>query len=275
MNEKTVLITGATDGIGRATARLLAAEHFTVFVHGRDESKANEVLKEVSDVFPRANHRVFIGDLSSLDQVHRLAEEILEQVGHLDVLVNNAGVYMEKFVRSAEGHEMTFAVNHLSHVLLTYKLLSLVKESRNGRIVSVSSVAHTRSPRLETHQIDDPAYFSPYDAYAFSKLCNVIFSMELSERMDTARVTVNSLHPGVVTTKLLRSAFGISGISVERGAGTSVYLAASGNVQGVSGKYFVEKKEVTPSGLARNEQYRKDIWEFSEKAVGLRLTDFL
>lgn len=169
---------------------------------------------------------------------------------------------------SADGYEMTFAVNHLSHFLLTYQLLDTLKQSARARIINVSSVAHQRG----TMRFDDlhgERRFDAYGAYAQSKLANVLFTKALARRLDATTITVNALHPGVIGTKLLRAGFSIKGDSLERGATTSVYLAASAGVGDVTGGYFVDCVQQCPAAQALDESAQERLWETSVRLAGV------
>jgi NAD(P)-dependent dehydrogenase (short-subunit alcohol dehydrogenase family) len=224
----TVLVTGATDGIGRATALALAARGATVLVHGRDPARAAAVAREANAV-PGApgDAESVVGDLASLAAVRALAAAVRARGAPLDVLVNNAGVAFRDAERrlSADGFELTFAVNHLAHFLLTRELLDLLAEAaarRGGaRVVTVSSELHARG-RIDFDDLQGERRYGGTAAYAHSKLANVLFARALARRTAARGVTSNALHPGVIKTKLLREGFGSQGgAAVERGAATS------------------------------------------------------
>jgi NAD(P)-dependent dehydrogenase (short-subunit alcohol dehydrogenase family) len=264
----TVLITGATDGIGKQTATELAARGFRVFVHGRTAAKASKTCDEIRSKVMAAKLEPVHADLSSLTEVRRLAEDVRAAAPSLKVLANNAGVYMNDFERSADGFEMTFAVNHLAHFLLTNLLLDRLRAASSARVIHVSSVAHTRGA-FDLDTINDSAVFSPYRSYAASKLANVLFSNALARRTQKEGIASNSLHPGVITTKLLKAGFNMSGASVARGAETTIFLATSPLVEGVTGRYFADAREAAPSSLSRDEKLQERLWERSAAWTGL------
>jgi NAD(P)-dependent dehydrogenase (short-subunit alcohol dehydrogenase family) len=264
----TVLITGATDGIGKQTATELAARGFRVLVHGRTAAKASKTCDEIRSKVMAAKLEPVHADLSSLTEVCRLAEDVQSAVPSLKVLMNNAGVYMNDFEQSVDGFEMTFAVNHLAHFLLTNLLLDQLRASGRARVVHVSSVAHTRGA-FDLDTINEPSSFSPYRSYAASKLANVLFSNALARRVQNDGIVSNSLHPGVVTTKLLKAGFNMSGASVARGAETSVFLAVSPLVDGVTGRYFADSREAAPSPLSRDETFQERLWDRSAVWTGM------
>jgi NAD(P)-dependent dehydrogenase (short-subunit alcohol dehydrogenase family) len=265
---KTILITGSTDGIGKQTALQLAREGATVIVHGREERRSSEAAHWIRRQGTTGQVHAVAGDLSSLAAVRRCAAEVGERWARLDVLINNAGVYMNERSLSADGYEMTFAVNHLAHFLLTHLLLEQLTGNSPARIITVSSVAHQRGS-LEFSNLQGEKRFSPYGAYAASKLANVLFTVELAERLAGAGVTANALHPGVVDTKLLRKGFDIPGDSVEDGASTSVYLAVSPVVAGVTGRYFMNRREIRLSPSAVDKRSRTQLWAISEQLTGI------
>jgi NAD(P)-dependent dehydrogenase (short-subunit alcohol dehydrogenase family) len=253
----TVLVTGATDGIGRATALALAARGATVLVHGRDPARAAAVAREANAV-PGApgDAESVVGDLASLAAVRALAAAVRARGAPLDVLVNNAGVAFRDAERrlSADGFELTFAVNHLAHFLLTRELLDLLAEAaarRGGaRVVTVSSELHARG-RIDFDDLQGERRYGGTAAYANSKLANVLFARGLARRTAARGVTSNALHPGVIRTKLLRDGFGSNGgATVERGAATSVHLALHPAVAAVTGAYFVDSRETPPAAAA-------------------------
>lgn len=268
MKNKIVLITGSTDGIGKQTAIDLAALGAHVIIHGREEKRVDETIKRINRITNNGESTGFICDLSYLNNVRLFAEEVKEKFDHVDVLINNAGVYMKERTMSEDGYEMTFAVNYLAHFLLTNELLPLIQKNSGGRIVHVSSVAHERGV-LDFANLNGEKKFSAYGAYALSKLACVLFSNELAERLDGTNVTSNSLHPGVITTKLLRTGFDMSGSSVKEGAETSVYLASSPDVKNISGKYFNEKRATRYHSIVDDIETRKKFWDISAKMVGL------
>ncbi|PJA97424.1 MAG: short-chain dehydrogenase [Ignavibacteriales bacterium CG_4_9_14_3_um_filter_34_10] len=265
---KIFLITGSTDGIGKQTACELAKTNDTVIIHGRDKKKCLSTIKWIKSKVKDAQLDFVTADLSSLDDIRKMAAEISTKFSKLDVLINNAGVYKHERELSQHGFEMTFAINHLAHFLLTNLLLPLLKNSDSARIINVSSIAHTRAS-MDFSNLNSENYFDGYYTYSLSKLANVLFTYELAERLSGNKITVNALHPGVISTKLLQSGFNIAGSSLKEGAATSVYLATSAEVEGVTGKYFIKSAESQSSPLSYSKEYQKKLWEASEKLVGL------
>jgi retinol dehydrogenase 14 len=268
MRDKTILITGSTDGIGRQAALEIAALGATVLVHGRDAQRGKYVVEEIRTATGNKNVGLLIADFSSMAEVRRMAAEVQQRCGALHVLVNNAGVFMNERRLTEDGFEMTFTVNHLAPFLLTNLLLGLLQKSSPARIITVSSVAHTRG-KLDFENLHGEKHFGGYSAYALSKLANVLFTYELSGMLAGTGITSNCLHPGVIGTKLLRTGFNITGASTADGAGTLIYLATSPEVMGVTGKYFQEKTETPSSPITHDPALRKKLWELSARLTGL------
>jgi retinol dehydrogenase 14 len=266
LKDKTVLITGATDGIGKQTAIELALLGGEVILHGRNEERLLKIKSEITTLTKNIKIKTISSDLSSLKKTAELVDEINNRFEHIDVLINNAGVYMKRKELTEDGFEKTFAVNHLSHFLLTNRLFDTSIVRASSRIVNVSSVAHTRA-QLDFNNLNSDNYFDAYNSYAVSKLANVLFTYELTRRLEHLDVCINALHPGVISTKLLWEGFSIKGNSLSEGAETSVYLASSDEVEGVSGKYFVRKKETPSSDTSYNKEIQQKMWNVSEQMI--------
>jgi NAD(P)-dependent dehydrogenase (short-subunit alcohol dehydrogenase family) len=267
----TVLVTGATDGIGRETARELARRGARVIVHGRRADKAEAVKEEIEALAGAAMPAALVGDLSSLAGVRAMAGSLLARGEGVDVLLNNAGVYLNEAEASADGFELTFAVNHLAPFLLTHLLLPRLRESAGPRVVSVSSMAHARGQISVSGlgSLGSTEGFEPYAAYALSKLANVLFTVELARRLGPS-VAVNALHPGVVSTKLLTEGFGMrGGDSLGEGAATSVRLALAPELAQVTGRYFAHGKEAPMAAAGRDHALVRAFYEKSCELTGV------
>jgi retinol dehydrogenase-14 len=278
MGEKVCLITGATSGIGRATALGLASMGASVVMIGRDRARGEAALAEIKEGSANASADLMLADLSSQEEVRRLADEFKEAYPRLDVLVNNAGVIRSKRVRTADGIEMTFAVNHLAHFLLTDLLLDVLETSAPSRIVNVASADHSNGT-IDFDDLQGENGYKGAKAYSQSKLANVLFTYELARRLEGTGVSANCLHPGVVGTNLGSGVSGVFGFMVralrplmkspEKGAETSVFLATSLEVEGLSGGYFVKKAEARSSDVSYDERIARRLWGVSADLTNL------
>ena len=271
---KVVLVTGASSGIGLVTACELAKRGAKVILLCRDEERGKLALEKVHLAASNQESILLLADLSSLDSVRNAAQTLLQSQTKIDVLINNAGLSLTKRHQTIDGYEEVFAVNHLAHFLLTHLLLPLLKAAPHARIINVSSMAH-RSASMQWDDLQFQHKFSSWKVYSQSKLANILFTRALAKRLTPDGITVNCLHPGVVATgfardfpSVLRWLMGLFSISVEKGARTSVYLAASPEVSGITGGYFVNGKLKAPSARAQSEADAERLWSVSEKLVG-------
>jgi NAD(P)-dependent dehydrogenase (short-subunit alcohol dehydrogenase family) len=262
---RIVLITGSTDGIGKQTALELAQRGYEVIIHGRDRGRAGKTVEEIAGRSEKGALGMVIADLASQRAVQQMSEELHERYEHLDVLINNAGVYQKKYELSEEGLELTFAVNHLSHFLLTGLLLDMLGKSSAARIVTVSSMIHAK--QMDFDNLQGKRRFDGGSAYSLSKLCNVLFTYKLADILRDGGITANCLHPGVINTKLLRVNWGNMGAPVPEGARTSVHLASSPEVEGVTGKYFVNSRPVQSAAVSYQREVQDRLWEISERLL--------
>lgn len=265
---KTVLVTGSTDGIGLATAKRLFIGGHKVLVHGRDEQKARFAVGQIliygGETEKSSEQLIPVwGDLSDMSQVVALANQVKKLAPDLDVLINNAGVYMNQKVLTKDKFEMTFCVNHLAPYLLTHHLLPTLKSRPAARIVNVASIAHQKG-HIEFDNLNGEKHFDAYDAYATSKLCNILFTRVLAAMLKNTPVTANCLHPGVIDTKLLRAGFNIHGEGVDKGSETSYRLAVDEAVEKTTGGYFVNNKETYPARAAQDDNLAVQLWKHSE-----------
>lgn len=279
---KNVLLTGATNGIGLEASVELARQGARVTLVGRDPRRTEAAVADVKARSGSTEVSHLLCDFSSQASIRSLADQVLASHGSLHVLINNAGGVNKERRLTVDGIETTFAVNHLGYFLLTNLLLDRIIQSAPARIVTVASAAH----RSGTLDFDDLGYERGYKimrAYSRSKLANVLFASELARRLEGTGVTSNSLHPGVVATNIWSGAptfaknlihflFRHFFLSPAQGAATIVQLAASPELEGVTGKYFEKGKPVTPAPRARDEMLAKQLWEVSMKLAGLIAT---
>ncbi|MFQ5434771.1 MAG: SDR family oxidoreductase [Anaerolineae bacterium] len=278
MKDKMVLVTGANAGIGKVTAQDLAKMGAQVVMVARSRERGEAALADVRRASGSDRVDLLLADLSVQAEVRRLASEFREKYGRLDVLVNNAGALFTKRLESADGIEMTFALNHLGYFLLTNLLLDLLKASAPSRIVNVSSTAHTRA-ELNFDDLENKTSFSGMNVYGQSKLANVYFTYELARRLAGTGVTANCLHPGFVASNFAKNNGLLAkagmllmrpfAISPEKGAETSIYLASSPEVEGVTGKYFDKKQPVQSAAVSYDETAARRLWQISEQMTGL------
>ena len=267
MSERVVLVTGSTDGIGRQTARQLAANGMKVIVHGRSKPKVDAALAALRDELPGANLDGVAFDIGTIAGVRRGAEAELKLADKLHVLVNNAGIFSSERVLNGDGVEMTFAVNYLGPFLLTELLGPRLTDSADSgqasRVINVSSMAHTRG-RIHFDDLTLANGWTGYAAYAQSKLAQVMHALTLADRHEPSKLLAYSLHPGVVSTKLLRQGFGpVQGIPTDSGAKTSVKLAGGVGEDEPSGSYYSDGVATPPSSIARDADAREKLWDLS------------
>jgi NAD(P)-dependent dehydrogenase (short-subunit alcohol dehydrogenase family) len=279
MNGRVCLVTGSTHGIGLATARSLAAMGATVLVHGRDPSRARAVAQTIGRDTGNRNVRSVHADFAQLAQVRRLAQELESGLPRLDVLINNAGVMSAPGALSADGYDLTFAVNHLAPFLLTNLLLARLSQSAPARIVVVASEAHRRAA-LDFGDLMNARVSGFLTPYERSKLANLLFARSLARRLAGSGVSVNALHPGLVASHLfhgvplplrvlLLGPGRLAMISTKRGARGSVYLASAPGLAGESGGYYRGCRRVAPSAAAESDADAERLWVESARLTGL------
>lgn len=274
MKNKICLITGGTSGIGQATALALAQMGATVVVVGRSEERCQNTVAHIQRETGNFHVGYLLADLSVQSQVRQLAENFKARYKRLDVLVNDAGAIFLRRQLSADGIEMTFAVNHLAYFLLTNLLLDTLKINAPARVVNVASNSHL-GQHLDFDNLQLKRGYNPMRAYGRSKLCNLYFTYELARRLDGTGVTVNAMHPGFVHTnmaanngwlvRLFLPLIHRNSLTPEQGASTVIYLASSPDVETVTGKYFVREREVASDPISYDEAVAKRLWEVSEK----------
>ncbi len=277
MDGKTCLITGGSDGIGYAAALELARMGATVLIAGRNPAKTAAATARIIEDTGNRSVRYLLADMSSQSEVRRLAAQIKEELPKLDVLINNAGAVFLSRRQSVDGVEMTFALNHLGPFLLTTLLLHFMRGSSPARIVNISSGAHFSARNFRLEDLPMLESSGGYRAYARSKLCNILFTYELARRLEGTGLTVNALHPGLVRTNIARNNgllgrvvnffIGAGGVNAARGAKTLIYLATSPEVEGLTGRYFVDSRAVQSSALSYDAGLASSLWELSERLI--------
>ena len=279
MTGKTVAITGANAGIGRAIAETLAGWGATVLACGRNEAKLTASADAIRKASGSDRVRTFVADLSSMGEVRRLAAEITNSTKRLDVLINNAGIALDKRVETADGYETIFAVNYLAPFVLTNELLPLLKASAPSRVIVTSSALYAAVKSFDLDDLQSRTGFKWNDAYSRAKLAAILFSNELARRLEGTGVTSNALHPGVIATEFGANG-DLSGINAlmfkvlkwflpgpEAGAQTSLYLASAPELETLTGRYFEDCREKAQSPLAGDAELAKRLWTATEKML--------
>jgi NAD(P)-dependent dehydrogenase (short-subunit alcohol dehydrogenase family) len=279
MSGKICLVTGGTNGIGKAAALALAQMGASVVIVGRDAQKSALVSGEIRAASGNQNVDWLPADLSSQQDIRRLATKFKSKYSQLHVLLNNAGATFTKRQLSVEGIEMTFALNHLAYFLLTNLLLDTIKASAPARIINVSSDAHSGG-KIDFDNLQGERSYSSFGPYSNSKLANILFTIELARRLEGTGVTANALHPGLTSTgfgknnpgllmDIIRAIVPLVARSPEKGAETPIYLASSAEVQSITGEYFVDRKVTQPAPQAGNRVVARRLWDVSAELVHL------
>ena len=277
VNNKNILITGATSGIGRESALALAKMGANITFIARNKLKAENLLTDINKISNGQNSFI-IADLSSQEDIKTASEKYLDKNISLDVLLNNAGLINFKRNETIDGFEETFAINHLAYFSLTNLLLDKIKESNSARIVNVSSAAHQFVKRMNFDDIQSEKSYRPFKVYGYTKLANILFTKKLSSILENTKVTVNCVHPGVVGTsfgqnnsnnlnKVLSFIARPFMITSEKGAETSIYLCSSPDVSNISGQYFYNCKVTKTSKWAQSKEDADRLWELSKEMV--------
>ena len=283
--DKHYLITGATDGIGKATATAIAKSGATVVLVGRNVEKSQAVMEDIQSATYNKNLHLLVADLSSQAQIHQLADDYRQQFGRLDVLINNAGGYFYQRTETTDGIELTFALNHLAYFLLTGRLVEMLIETSqhtgDARIVNVSSEAHRyKRDGIPFDDLQTTHRYNAMKAYSLSKLANIMFTYQLARRLESTDVSANVLHPGFVRTGFTRHAHGLSqkmfamiarflAKSPEEGAKNSIYVATSDELRGVTGKYFIKQQTTDSNDPSYDTEAQQKLWDASLKMTGL------
>jgi retinol dehydrogenase-12 len=277
VQKRVCLITGATEGVGKATAIRLAHEDFTVVLATRNASKAEQVRREIIALTGNTSIDYLVADLMSLQQVRSLVERFKERHSVLDVLINNAGAVMPSRALTEDGYEFTYQVNYLSHFLLAQLLLSELAKSRQGRVINLSSSAYTMG-RFDARNLQSEESFSPILAYASAKLFVLMSTIELARRLRDTPITVNAVHPGTVRTQMITKAPGLLriigyltlpfAVSAKEGAIAPFYLATSRDVIDVTGHYFARCAARDIRSKSNTQENREMLWRASMSQVG-------
>jgi NAD(P)-dependent dehydrogenase (short-subunit alcohol dehydrogenase family) len=280
MQGKTVVVTGATSGIGEVAADRLAQKGARIVFIARDRERGQETLKHLRAIAGHDNHAVHYADLMKLSEQKRVAAEIAASEPQIDVLINNAGALFNSRQMTEDGLEKTFALNHMSYFTVTNVLLDKLKATPGARIVSTSSDAH-KGAKLNFDDLQSTKSYSGFGVYGRSKLMNILFTRELARRLAGTGVTANCQHPGFVGTRFGDQSGGILSFAVkvaknfaltpEQGAQTIIYLASSPDVESKSGGYYYKSKLATPTKEAQNDADAKRLWDASAKIAGVGL----
>ncbi|XP_061467053.1 retinol dehydrogenase 12-like isoform X3 [Rhineura floridana] len=278
LNGKVVVITGANAGIGKETAKDFAGRGARVILACRDMAKAETAACEIRS--KTGNQQVIARklDLANTKSIREFAENFLKEEKELHILINNAGVMLHPYSKTADGFEMHFSVNYLGHFLLTFLLLERLKQSAPGRIVNVSSLAH-HGGRIRFHDLQGEKCYNRALAYCHSKLANILFTRELARRLQGTDITVNAVYPGIVSTELTRHSPVLDTLrksvpfllkTPPEGAQTSVYCAVAEELESVTGKYFSDCKPAYVSPQGRNDETAKQLWTVSCELLGIQ-----
>ena len=283
MKGKTVIVTGGNNGIGLETAVGLSTLGAHVVITARNQAKGDAALADIKDRSGNDSVQLMLADFASLSSIRDFAADFKKNHDRLDVLVNNAGGLNTSRSETQDGFETTFGVNHLGYFLVTNLLLDMLKASTPARVVSVSSRAHVRRKGMNFDDLNSEHGYSGMGVYGDSKLANVLFTYELARRLEGSSVTANCLHPGVVRSGFGQNNSGLISLlfksaytlmtpftkSNAQGAATSIYLASSPEVEGVTGKYFADSKETESNPASHDKEAAKRLWEISEQMAGL------
>ncbi|MFH1613038.1 MAG: SDR family oxidoreductase [bacterium] len=283
MNGKICMVTGATSSIGEITSRELARLGATVIVVGRNPEKSLNTVNMIKQQTGNPNVEFMLADLSSQKKIHQLAQQFKSRYQHLHVLINNAGAIFTKRQESIDGIEMTFAVNHLGCFLLTNLLLDILKTSTPSRIINVSAHQHHKKANIDFNDLQNRKKYKFWEVYMQTKLYNLLFTYELAQRLKETNITVNALHPGVLSSnlgmnnkgivhfilQLIKPLFNIILTNPEKGAQTMIYLATSPEVKDITGEFFIEKKIIESYKNFYDKESANRLWQISAELTKL------
>ncbi len=281
MKGKTVVVTGANSGIGKATATALAARGATIYMVCRNRRRGENARRDIITATKNTNIHLMLCDLSSMGSIQAFGTSMREQLESIDVLINNAGAVFGSRQLSLDGLELTFALNHVGYFLTAHYLLDLLRKGESKRIVNVASMGHKSVKKVDFENLQNERNYKQLKVYCESKLYNIYFTRILAEKLKKEKITVNCLHPGVVSTNFGSSASWYLSkimmplgrtfmITPEKGAETSIYLASSENVKNITGKYFDKQRETIPARLAMDDKNAKRIWDETIKITGIK-----
>ena len=278
MKDKVVVVTGGTSGIGQVAAEKLAAMGARIVMVARDKVRGEAVITRLRQLRPGVNHTLHIADLSSMEGVRRVGREIASAEPRIDVLINNAGAMFYDRQVTVDGLERTFATNHMAYFILTLALRPSLIAAAPSRVINTASDAH-RSAKLDFEDLQCEKKYRAFTAYGRSKLSNILFTRELARKLAGTGVTANSLHPGVVNTRFANDGHGALyhvfrvvktfALSPEKGAETTIYLASSPDVAGVTGEYFRKCARATPTKEAQDDDAAGRLWAESLRLAGM------
>ena len=279
MRGKTVVITGATSGIGQVAAEQLAAMGARLVLVARDKTRGEAALTRLHNLKPGVDHTIHYADLSRLAEMKRVAAEIAAAESRIDVLINNAGALFATRHVTEDGMELTFALNHMSYFVMTQGLRERLLASAPARIINTSSDAH-KGKQLDFSDLQSANNYKGFQVYGRSKLCNILYTSELARRLAGTGITANCLHPGFVATRFGDESGGMLSLGVriakyiaispQKGAATIVYLASSDEVAQASGDYYYKCKKAIPTKEARDDDAAKRLWQESERLAGIK-----
>ncbi len=261
---KTILITGATDGIGKQTAIKLSELDVKIIIHGREQNRIDAVIKEIKETNGNQNIESALSDFEDLEQVAQMCEKIKQTNSTIDILFNNAAVISLEKEKTIDGFEKTFQTNHLAGFLLTEKLSPLIEAAGNAGIINVSSMIHAVD--IDFENLQGEKSYNGSKNYALSKLCNIIHAYSLSRKYKGKGISANAMHPGVINTKLLNTAFS-GGLPVEEGAKTMYYLATENIAIQLTGQYFENNRPMQSNPVSYKEDIQDKLWEYSMKLI--------
>jgi NAD(P)-dependent dehydrogenase (short-subunit alcohol dehydrogenase family) len=269
LKDKLVFITGSTDGIGKEAAIELAKNGTHVIVHGRNQEKTNFTIELIKEKIGDSKVDGVFGDLSSFAQIKEMGNMLHERFDHLDVLINNAGIYRSERKITNDGSEETFMVNYIAPFYLTNLLIDLLKNSEAARIVNV--VSQVQSNHLDFENLQFERGYTGVKAYAHSKTCLIMFTYLLAEKLKETNITANCLHPGVINTKLLDAAMGSVGAPVSKGADTLIYAALAPELENMSGKYLKNNKPESSKEITYDKEIQKRLWHTTKEIIKMKL----